>query len=78
MEVEHDPPAAMPNMSHLGYKLLSEWAWGHNSAKQVQQYADAACKDGLPHPAVKKLAGLGSEGRNPHNCHKELLNFMKP
>jgi len=70
------PTADIP--SHLAGKLMNEWAWGHTSANRLQEYAQAACDDGLQHVAVQRLARLGTHGRNPQNCHRELLNFMKP
>ena len=41
----------------------------------MQQILQAAQKDGLNHPDVKKLAKIGSSGNQPQNCNRDLLKW---
>eukprot|EP00973_Karenia_brevis_P011751 1592051-Karenia_brevis.AAC.1 len=61
--------------SSLVEALLYLWAWGVLSATVVQQLAKAAYDDGLQHPDVECLASLGTWGRNPNNCRRDLVDF---
>ncbi len=63
--------------SALSEFLLTKWAWGELSAPLVQQIAACAQKDGANHAEVKILAGLGSQGHHPRNCHPELVSKLK-
>ena len=58
--------------SHLVALLLSRIAWGELSAAACQQIADAAVRDGLNHPVVKKMAAAGSHGKFPNNCNRDI------
>ena len=62
--------------SSLGQYLLEQWSWGHISAPTVQKIALAATKDGLLHPDIKILAGLGKGGQYERNCNAELLKKL--
>lgn len=68
-----------PSSSHNLYSLLiSKWSWGVFSAPLVQELADAAVRDGCEDPALKSLASIGSGGRFPGNCHRDILNIVPP
>ena len=59
--------------SKLVELLISRWAFGLDMpAWFVQAIADAAVHDGLVHPDVAMLKRIGTDGRNPHNCDKDL------
>lgn len=62
--------------SQLADMLLRHWSWGDMSAPLVQKIAAAAKADGSTHPAVGILAGLGSSGLYPGNCHVELVRKL--
>eukprot|EP00969_Alexandrium_andersonii_P284919 12595544-Alexandrium_andersonii.AAC.1 len=63
----HGPP------SHLCERVLQQWAWGFLSAPTVQSIMEGAVLDGATNPLIQQLAGIGSHGRHPHNCHRDLL-----
>ena len=64
--------------SFLINMLLYDMVWGHLSAHAVQRYADAALRDGLDHPDVRKVAFAGSRGRWKNNIRTQLLNMLQP
>ena len=54
-------------------KLLTSWrSWGILSAHAAQQISAAAEHDGLNHPQVKLLAGIGSRGEHEQNCDRDM------
>ena len=63
--------------SHLEALLLEKWACKEMSAIAVQEIAEAVCRDGFSHPGLCKMAGLGSGGRHPNNCNRDLLRSYK-
>jgi len=69
MDVDQDIDKFCP----FGKMLLSQWAWGDISAKNVQAYAHAAQLSGLHSPDVAFLARLGSYGHHPGNIQRDLL-----
>lgn len=72
-----DPCCTDPSGTHhLAQELLDRWAWGTFSAKAVQQLAHGAYKDGSTSSAIAHLAKLGSWGRNPQNCQRELQQLL--
>ena len=74
--------------SHTVNDLLDKWSWGEASAPDVQRGCKTAYDDqktllasvGLSqdfaHADLKHLAGIGSEGKQPRNCHSQLLTFL--
>jgi hypothetical protein len=74
--------------SELVLHLLFEWSWGKISAPGLQEIAHKAYTDqesllsslGLSTDLIKgslrKLASLGSYGRNFQNCHRELVSYL--
>ena len=64
--------------SALAKFLIDQWSWGAMSAPTIQKIAFAARQDGLSHAEITIIASLGSEGRNPQNCHVELLKKLSP
>lgn len=74
--------------SCLALDLCLNFAWGVYSPQQVQHLASLACKDmdrllsmckDKEKPELqdlKKLAGLGYEGRHANNCHRDLLKMI--
>ena len=61
--------------SSLAAELLEKWSWGSMSAPLVQTLAAAAKKDGLDHPQIHALAGIGASGKFPGNMHRDLLQI---
>ena len=84
--------APTPHMmfdNNLAARLVSDWARGNMSATQVQQLAALALLDiestlrqipgivgASPPSSVASLANLGSRGRYPNNCHRDLVAFL--
>eukprot|EP00969_Alexandrium_andersonii_P028234 1231966-Alexandrium_andersonii.AAC.1 len=64
--------------SHLARALLNMHDWGHITATRVQSLAQAAMEDGLKHRSVVRLAKLGSQGRYPGNCERDLQRIRAP
>ena len=62
---------------YLEAHLLEKWACKELSAVGVQEAADAARKDGFHHEGVIRLAALGSAGRHPKNCNRDLIRTYK-
>ena len=63
--------------SYLAQKLLLKWAWHSMSAGEVQELAAAAQNDfGQTNEAIRRLASLGSSGRNPQNCQRDLISWF--
>ena len=68
--------------------LVYQWAWGHMSATKVQQIAHVSYNDQIAllqklnlsydniSTSLKKFASLGTWGKNPANCHDELLKYL--
>eukprot|EP00969_Alexandrium_andersonii_P076110 3355478-Alexandrium_andersonii.AAC.1 len=70
-------PAAEPSEEHttestLVNRCLELYSTGLLSATSVQYILEGAEEDGLQHPAVCSLAVLGSHGRHPSNCQRDL------
>ena len=81
----HALPAALGDniaLGHLAMALLDMWAWGDLSARKLQSLAACSKADGSQDTVLLKLASLGSHGRNPQNCQRDLLHwlgsFMEP
>ena len=63
--------------SQLLDRILQMWSWGFLSAPTVQHIVEGAVLDGLNHPAIVALSKIGSSGRHPQNCHRDICrNFM--
>ena len=60
-------------LGRLAMTLLMEWAWGILSAIGLQRICQAAVNDGHAHPAVEKLASVGTHGLYPASCHRDIL-----
>ena len=56
--------------------LLLKWSFGFISATQVQEYCFAAVQDGLKHPDVVKVSGIGNSGKCQQNCHRDLQALL--
>jgi hypothetical protein len=69
------PAAAREVPSSLASLLLKEWVWGHMPATQVQRLASAAVSDGADHRELRLLASIGTDGSNPGNCHRDLVEY---
>ena len=52
---------------------MQKFALGVLSAREVQQFADAAVKSGASRPELVALQGLGSMGQRPGNVHRDLM-----
>ena len=71
--------------SSLAEFLVRQWAWGLMSPQLVQTIALKARND-LEQARLQdrsfrdldRLASLGSEGRHPNNCHKQLVATLGP
>ena len=87
-----DPAAAAarspPCDSSTACGLLRDWAWGNKSASEIQRIAEWCVRDlrdvlernnlsrdAIP-AALGALEALGTMGRYPGNCHKELLQYL--
>jgi hypothetical protein len=87
-----DPAAAAarspPCDSSPACGLLRDWAWGNKSASEIQRIAEWCVRDlrdllernnlppdEIPAP-LRALAALGTMGRYPGNCAKELLLYL--
>ena len=73
---QQDQVPEQPEHSHLARVLLEKWAWGNLSTPEVQALAHAAVHDGLSHPQIRALAGLGAHGKYPANMHRDLLRAV--
>ncbi len=69
--------------SSLARYLVESWSVGTMSPQQIQKIASLAMQDftassstGTHLQDLAKLASLGQSGRNPNNCHKDLLAFV--
>ena len=72
-------PTAMPDngsKGQLAMALLNMWAWGDLSATKLQQLAACSKADGFQCTALLKLATLGSAGKHPQNCQRDLLQWL--
>eukprot|EP00969_Alexandrium_andersonii_P031097 1357461-Alexandrium_andersonii.AAC.1 len=67
-----------PRQSKLARKLLDRWSWGLLSAPMVQELASCAVEDGAQGEDLLVLSKLGSQGRYPNKCHKELMDKLRP
>jgi hypothetical protein len=70
---QHEQVAA----SFLVNALLYDMMWGNLPAYSVQKYADAALRDGLDHPAVRKVAMTGRRGANPRHIRAQIVGMLK-
>ena len=61
-----------PVISHFARGVLLQWSDGECSAAQVQRHADNCWRDGLRHPTVGRLRGVG-EDQNAQRGVKTLL-----
>ena len=55
-------PRTARKRSRLADVLLNRYFWGEVSAAGVQGIAAAATEDGLDHPTILKLSGVGTDG----------------
>ena len=69
------PPAVA--CCHLASSLLELWAWGSLSATGLQKLAQAASADGSPSAATAALARIGSSGKQPSHCQRDLLWLLR-
>ena len=74
-KAEQGPPPAPGQLATL---LLHKRAWGHLPAVAVQELAAAAVADGAQCPHLSKLAKIGSSGRCPGNCERDLQANLRP
>jgi len=70
------PPPRAP--SRLVELLVFEVMWGFVHATVAQRIAEAARVDGLSHPDLEKLAGIGATGMHRQNTWRDLLRMLKP
>ena len=64
---------AQPKDSALGTALLIKWAHGQLTATDVQELSYLAVKDGVQHPEILWLSGMGSTGSSSGgNCSRAL------
>ena len=70
--METELEAELARVSRLGSGLLLEWEDGSMSAARLQQHCSHAQEDGLTHPMVQRLAGVGT-AQNAHNGLMSLL-----
>ena len=67
-----------PRKSHFADRILQLWAWGALSAVDVQWLAEACVLDEVCAESTKQLARIGSNGKYPGNCRKQLLTIALP
>eukprot|EP00969_Alexandrium_andersonii_P336082 14854881-Alexandrium_andersonii.AAC.1 len=72
------PSSSSAPSSHLARLLLQEWCWSGMSPIKMQQIAAAAMQDGAKGNDLQSLATLGSSGQQPKNCHRDLVQRLKP
>ena len=72
-ELDEDPGDR--GLSRLAAGHLLDWADGASSASKVQYHMANALADGLDHPMVRRLAGIG-EGRNASTGLFKLLGDL--
>ena len=72
--------ARQPLSSKTALFLASKWAWGEYSPQEVQRIAALVTADILTaiesssgFSDLDALAQLGSKGRSPERCHRELV-----
>ena len=68
--------------SALALYLLEQVFWGYISPQVAQKTAELGCADiqtagGEPLHHLSQLAGIGTHGRYPSNCHRDLMNLVK-
>ncbi len=56
--------------------LVADFSYGEISAAKVQRYAAKAVKDGIDHPTLTRLAGLGNNGAYFIHQSKACLAFQ--
>jgi len=66
-----------PRASVLAASLMERFGWGQLSAPAVQEFADAARRDGLDHAEVTALSKIGSSGAHPKNCFRDLRRMYR-
>ena len=70
-----DPePEEAAGPSRVGLRHLLKWCEGHESAYEVKVHMDDAMGDGLKHPMIQKLAGIGKGGKQ--HCHADLVSLL--
>ena len=69
---------ATRSKSKLANALLRLFGWGLLTATSVQWIAQAAMDDGLSHPDLEELAGIGRSGEFAGNCRRDLLRAFRP
>lgn len=77
--LEHDISVTL--QSKLADHLLKDFAWGFQSAPQVQHSAELAQLDleaaGVPRttfPNLEELAKAGTHGRHVNNIHRDIMS----
>lgn len=64
--------------------LIDRWSWGWMSPQVIQTIASNAKKDidavvrgeSIDMGSLNNLASLGNHGRNPNNCHRDLVSQL--
>ena len=74
------PPSEYHAKSELATILQREMLWGFGGLHptKVQRLARAAVRDGLTHPALLKLAKLGSHGKHPCHAWRDYKDTHEP
>ena len=64
--------------SKLVAHCIDRWGFGNDtySAVEIQALMEAAVEDGCPHPEVELLAGIGTNGKHPRNCERDLKDLL--
>ena len=56
-------------------RCLAEcWSWGELSGTTIQKLAQAATEDGLDHEEARALSSIGTQGKYPNKCNRDLVN----
>ena len=67
-----EPERPLKADSQLVQRVLEPWAWGYLPAPTVQHIMEAALMDGATQASAAALANVGSAGRWPQNCQRDL------
>ena len=59
--------------SHTATRLLVLFAWGDLTPNKLQWISEGMKLDGLNHPDVDALAGIGASGQHKQNARRDLL-----
>ena len=70
-------PQEHSQASNIGSLLMVLWAWNQLSGSTLQAIANAAKQYGLTHPEIQAMARIGTSGKYPNHCNRDLMKVYK-